>query len=224
MHIMEGYLPPAHAIFWHAASLPFLGWGIWKLSKTLKENPESRLLLGACGGYAFVLSSLKLPSLNGSCSHPTGIGLGAVIFGPPAMIVTGFAVLFFQAALLAHGGFTTLGANMFSMAIAGSFISYGVFHAGKKLALPINLAVFLAAFAGDLGTYVVTSLQLALAFPDSQGGYAGAMLKFLSVFAITQLPLALSEGFLTVLVMNMLRKFAPDEILKLNSALKGKSK
>ena len=104
MHIMEGYLPVAHAIGWTLASAPFLAWGVRNLTKQLREHPESRLILGASGGFVFVLSALKLPSVTGSCSHPTGIGLGTVLFGPATMSVLGFVVLLFQALLLAHGG------------------------------------------------------------------------------------------------------------------------
>ena len=68
----------------------------------------------------FVISSLKIPSVTGSCSHMTGTGLGAILFGPTAAGVLGLIVLLFQAILLAHGGLTTLGANTFSMAIVRS--------------------------------------------------------------------------------------------------------
>ncbi len=39
------------------------------------------------------------------------------------MAVLGAIVLVFQALLLAHGGLSTLGANVFSMAIAGPWVS-----------------------------------------------------------------------------------------------------
>ena len=95
--------------------------------KTVAEKRSSLLLLGAAGGFCFVLSALKLPSVTGSSSHPTGIGLGAVLFGPWVMVLVGLIVLTFQALLLGHGGITTLGANAFSMAIVGSFVAYGVY-------------------------------------------------------------------------------------------------
>ena len=208
MHIMEGYLPVEHAIGWSLASAPFLAWGVKKLADRMRENPESRLLLGAAGGFTFVLSALKLPSVTGSCSHPTGIGFGSVLFGPAIMSVVGCVVLLFQALLLAHGGLTTLGANTFSMAIVGSYAAYGIWRAGNAAGLPANLALFLAAALSDLLTYCVTSLQLALAFPDPAGGVAAALVKFLGIFALTQVPLAVSEGLLTVLVMNLLRSHA----------------
>lgn len=208
MHIMEGYLPVEHAIGWSLASAPFLAWGVKKLADRMRENPESRLLLGAAGGFTFVLSALKLPSVTGSCSHPTGIGFGSVLFGPAIMSVVGCVVLLFQALLLAHGGLTTLGANAFSMAIVGSYAAYGIWRGGNAIGLPANLALFLAAALSDLLTYCVTSLQLALAFPDPVGGVAAALAKFLGIFALTQVPLAISEGLLTVLVMNLLRSHA----------------
>ena len=56
-----------------------------------------------------MISSLKIPSVTGSCSHMTGTGLGAILFGPSAVSILGIIVLVFQAVLLAHGGLTTLG-------------------------------------------------------------------------------------------------------------------
>ena len=58
------------------------------------------------------------------------------------------------------------------------------------------------------------------AFPDPVGGVAGAAVKFLGVFAITQVPLAISEGLLTVLVMNLLRSHAGEAIAGVLPALK----
>ena len=63
----------------------------------------------------------------------------------------------------------------------------------------------LAAMLGDLGTYVVTSVQLALAFPSEVGGFMASFTKFAGIFALTQIPLAVSEGILTVVVMNFLK-------------------
>ena len=83
-----------------------------------------------------------MPSVTGSTSHPTGTGLGAILFGPLPMAVSGLVVLIFQALLLAHGGITTIGANVFSMAIAGPFVAYFVYKAFKKTNLKV--AVFLS--------------------------------------------------------------------------------
>jgi cobalt/nickel transport system permease protein len=204
MHIMEGFLPLGHALGWTAVSAPFVVGGMVRLRKVLAERPELKLTFGAAGAFAFVLSALKLPSVTGSCSHPTGTGLGAMAVGPAATTVIGTVVLLFQALLLAHGGLSTLGANVFSMAVAGPWIAWAVWKGSLRLGLPAGVAIFLGAALGDLGTYVVTSAQLALAFPDAVTGIGGAFAKFAGIFALTQVPLAVAEGLLTVVVMNAL--------------------
>lgn len=216
MHIMEGYLPLAHAVGWSLASAPFLIHGLRSIRKAVAEKPETKLLLGLSGAFTFVLSSLKLPSVTGSSSHASGVGLGAILFGPAVMVVPGSIVLLFQALLLAHGGLTTLGANAFSMAIVGPWVSYGVYRLARWSRAPQAVATFLAATLGNLATYVTTSIQLALAFPDPAGGLFGALLKFMGIFAITQVPLAITEGLLTVLVLNLLRSHSQKELQALS--------
>ena len=212
MHIMEGFLPVEHAIGWTAASVPFVAWGVHSLRKRLAEQPEQRMLLGVAAAFSFVLSALKLPSVTGSCSHPTGVGLGALLFGPAAMVPVGLVVLLFQALLLAHGGLTTLGANLFSMAIVGPFVAYGIFRLARLLGLSLAVSVFAAACLGDLATYLTTSIQLAWAFPDPAGGFSASLAKFAGIFAVTQIPLAVSEGLLTVVVVNALSRFNAEEL------------
>ncbi|MEA5096377.1 Cobalt transport protein CbiM [bioreactor metagenome] len=201
MHIMEGFLPLEWGIFWFVVCLPFLILSMRKISKMFKVNANQKLLFALVTAFVFILSALKMPSITGSTSHPTGMGLGAILLGPLPMSVSGLIVLLFQALLLAHGGITTLGANLFSMGIAGPFVSffiYKIFKSKNKKA-----AVFLAAACGDLFTYVVTSVQLAFAHPDMVGGVMASMVKFLGVFAITQIPLAIAEGILTAIIYDL---------------------
>lgn len=217
MHIAEGFLPVRWAGIWWAISLPFLILGMKKLRGIVKRKPTGvKVLLAVAGAFVFVLSSLKLPSITGSCSHPTGIGLGAVLFGPWPMVILGSIVLIFQALLLAHGGITTLGANVFSMAIVGGFVAYGSYKLAQKSGAPTGLSVFIAAFLADLATYIMTSVQLAGAFPSAEAGFFAAFMKFASVFAVTQLPLAAVEGLLTVLVFNFLRSYSREELTQLS--------
>ena len=88
--------------------IPIVAYGIYKLSKIAKKNPETKPLLALMGAFIFVVSALKLPSFFGSSSHPTGSGLAAIVFGPAIASVLSMIALIFQATLLAHGGITTL--------------------------------------------------------------------------------------------------------------------
>lgn len=222
MHIMEGYLAPKYCIAWGILCVPFLAAGFWSMKKTVSEERKNITLLAMAGAFVFVLSSLKIPSVTGSCSHMTGTGLGAILFGPAIVGILGMIVLLFQAILLAHGGLTTLGANTFSMAIAGPFISYGIYWLCKKVRVNKYVAIFLAASVGDLFTYCVTSFQLAAAYPSGAGGIGASVVKFLSVFAPTQLPLAILEGILTVLVMMALESYAKPELKMIGFYREGK--
>ncbi|WP_425005610.1 energy-coupling factor ABC transporter permease [Mycolicibacterium sp. S3B2] len=212
MHIAEGFLPPMQALAWTAAAAPFVVHGAVAVVRQVRESPESRLLLGAAGAFTFVLSAIKLPSLTGSSSHPTGTGLGAVLFRPPVMAFLGTVVLLFQALLLAHGGITTLGANAFSMAIVGPWVGYLAWLAVRAAKLPISAGIFAAMFCANLATYCTTSVQLGLAFPDATSGVIGSTLKFLSIFAVSQIPLAVIEGLLGVLVFRVLQRVAAPEL------------
>lgn len=212
MHIMEGYLPVGWCLFWGALSLPFLVIGIIKINKLARENRKALILFAMVGAFVFVVSALKFPSLTGSSSHPTGTGLGAVLFGAFPMALIGVIVLLFQALLLAHGGLTTLGANAFSMAVAGPLISFAVYSLCNKIKLNKSFSVFLAVTLGDLFTYCITSLQLALAHPSPVGGVTASLWEFMTVFAVTQIPISIIDGLLAVIVIIGMESYARQEL------------
>ncbi|MFX0549274.1 energy-coupling factor ABC transporter permease [Hathewaya histolytica] len=213
MHIAEGYLPMKWVVIWFVASIPFFILGIIRIKDIFKDEPNKKMLIALAGAFVFMLSALKIPSVTGSSSHATGTGLGAVIFGPTVMTVLGVIVLLFQAILLAHGGLTTLGANTFSMAIAGPMVSYFVYKLSKKMGVKASVAVFIAVTLGDLVTYIVTAIQLAIAHPDAVGGFMASCIKFLGIFAVTQIPLAIAEGILSTIVFNLLTDYRKEGII-----------
>ncbi len=214
MHIAEGFLPPVQCALWAVASAPFVVHGARAVIAESKKSPENKMLLAAAGAFTFVLSAIKLPSVTGSSSHPTGTGAGAILFRPPVMAFLGTVVLLFQALLLAHGGLTTLGANVFSMAVAGPWAGYAVWVLLRRAGAAMELGVLAAMAVADLASYCVTSLQLAIAYPDPD--LLSALAKFAGVFAITQIPLALMEGLAGVLLFRFLAKVAAPELARRN--------
>jgi cobalamin biosynthesis protein CbiM/cobalt ECF transporter T component CbiQ len=202
---MEGFLPHPWWEIWWAIMLPIVAYGIYRLSRIVKVNPEAKPLLALMGAFIFVVSALKLPSVFGSSSHPTGSGLAAIVFGPAVASVLSLIALVFQATLLSHGGITTLGANVFSMGVVGPIVAYIVWVVCKRLRVPTSAGVFLAVSLSDLFTYVTTSFQLALAFPAT--GFTQAFLQFAGIFAVTQIPLAIGEGILAIFIFEFLTKY-----------------
>ncbi|MCX6669796.1 MAG: energy-coupling factor ABC transporter permease [Methanothrix sp.] len=212
---MEGFLPHPWWEIWFALSLPVVAYGVFRMNQIIKERRETLPLLAVSGAFIFVLSSLKMPSVTGSCSHPTGTGMGAIIFGPWITSVMAMIVLIYQAVFLAHGGLTTLGANTFSLGIAGPIVGYFVYKLAMKSGLNLYVAVFLAAMLADWATYIVTSIQLALAFPAASGGVLASFEAFAAVFAITQVPLAIVEGAVTALMFKYIVQLRSDVLLRM---------
>jgi cobalt/nickel transport system permease protein len=204
VHISEGFLPLAHCIGWGAASLPFAVVSVRSISKELDRKRDNRVLLAASAAFLFTLSSLRMPSITGSSSHPTGTAVGTYLFGAAAMPALALITLGFQALLLAHGGLTTLGANLFSLGVVGPWVTWLVFALWRRLGFGRDRGIFLGTVLGDLATYLTTAVQLALAYPSPHGGFTASFLKFAGVFLITQIPISIAEGLLTVVVMRSL--------------------
>jgi cobalt/nickel transport system permease protein len=203
MHIAEGFLPLAHCVGWSMISAPFAVHGFRRAGGELRSAPRRRLMLAASGAFLFTLTALKLPSVAGSSSHPTGVGLATLRCGAPVTTALASVVLLFQALLLAHGGLTTLGANLFSLGVAGPWAFLLVLRLGGRRS---DWSVGVATLVASLATYSVTAVQLALAFPDVHGGRWGAFLRFGSIFAVSQAPVAVAEALFTVLVTRALKE------------------
>lgn len=214
MHIMEGYLPPEWCAVWYILAIPVVIYGLISIKRSLAETEQAKPLLALAGAYMFILSSLKMPSVTGSCSHPCGNGLGAVLFGPAATSVLAVIVLLFQAILLAHGGITTLGANLMSMGIIGPVCGWLVWKGLRKANVSGSVSMFFTAFVADLLTYVMTSIELSLAFPKPT--FMSAFTTFFVIFAVTQIPLAIAEGILTTIIYDYIFKERPDILVKLH--------
>ena len=216
MHITEGFLPGPWWQVWFAVSIPVIMYGMHRLNKLTTEKREILPLLAVAGAFIFVLSSLKLPSITGSCSHPTGTGMAAILFGPAITAVLGTIVLIYQALFLAHGGFTTLGANVFSMGIVGPTVTYVTYKIGMRYNINFYATVFLAATLGDWATYLVTYSELALAYLAEAGGVSISFKAFATVFVMTQIPIAIMDGAVTALIFKYVIQVKSDVLVKLN--------
>ena len=79
MHISEGFLPIAHCIGWGVAALPPAVLSVRAVAKQMEAKRENRVLLAASAAFLFTLSSLRMPSITGSSSHPTGAAVGTYL-------------------------------------------------------------------------------------------------------------------------------------------------
>ena len=203
---MEGFLDPIWCVVWFVIAAPFVILGAKKIIELIREHPEHKMTIALSGAFIFLLSSLKLPSVTGSSSHPTGTGFSVVLYGVCATSFLATIVLIFQALLLAHGGLTTLGANIFSMGVAGPAVGLGVWLLLRKVTNNIPVCLFFATLAADLFTYVVTAIQMTL----NHGKSIDAFVDFMTNYAATQVPLAIIEGILFFLFAIYLMNNKPE--------------
>jgi cobalt/nickel transport system permease protein len=209
MHIGEGILPLGWSALWYLAAMPFVAFGLYKL-KNDKEVGRLKPLLGMMAAAVFVISCMPVPvPTAGTCSHPAGTAMAAILIGPVYSILATAVALLLQALFLAHGGISTWGANIFSMGVVGSFSGYIVFKALKKFKVPMLIAAFAAGVIGDWATYAATSFELASALHGA-GEFYKLFYTITLAFVPTQLPLGVLEGFLTAGAVKFLQARRPE--------------
>lgn len=215
MHIAEGILPAGWAVLWYCIAAVFVITGIFFIRNKTKEVKGLMPLLGVAGAIIFLVSVFPVPvPVTGSCSHPCGTPLGAILVGPFISTVLGALALLIQALFLAHGGFSTWGANIFSMAIVGSFVGFGAFYLFRKFKAPIFIAAFAAGLIGDWATYATTAFELSSALHGS--GSLWSMFGTIALaFAPTQLPLGIIEGLFTGGVVALVYQRRPELLLRI---------
>ena len=210
MHISEGILPAPWAGLWFAVALPFLAWGLHDLKRRSGGDPHFKPLVGLVGAAVFIISCLPIPvPTAGTCSHMCGTGLAAILIGPVLTVVITSVALALQALFLAHGGLTTLGANIVSMGVAGAFSGYAIYRLSVWIGAPKYVGVFLAGLFADWCTYAVTSFELA----SSLAGINSWKTMFLAIgvaFMPTQLPLGIFEGLISAGAYRFIRNRRPD--------------
>lgn len=210
MHISEGILPLQWALLWFLVSLPFVAWGLRDLRVRTETQPQFKALVGLVGAAVFIISCMPIPvPTAGTCSHPCGTGLAAILIGPALTVLVTSVALVLQALFMAHGGLTTLGADIVSMGIAGAFAGYGVFRFSRRLGAPWLVAAFLAGVISDWATYTVTSFELAGALHGSSS-LSVVFGAILLAFVPTQLPLGIFEGFLCAGAYKLVRTRRPE--------------
>lgn len=197
MHIPEGLIPAQQAAAWYAPAAAFVGAGLVGLKRRLAIQPSARPLIGLLGAFVFVISLMPIPVPGlGTVSHPCGTPMAAILLGPLTATVLGSVALLLQALFFAHGGITSWGANIISMAVGGSFAGFAAFRISRRAGLGLGISAGMAGFIGDLVTYGLTSLQLALALHgDEPVSYVWGA-AFAS-FVPTQVPLAIAEALFT---------------------------
>lgn len=212
MHIAEGILSLKWVLVWIGVALPFVVWSTIVVIRNIQSKKNYIAILSLMGALVFLMTSLAIPSpVAGSVSHPAATGISSIILGPIVSVFLGFVTLVIQALFMAHGGITSLGANVFSMAVVGSFTAFVFYKLSRLVKLPYIVAGFLAGFSADIFTYLTTAFQLALEFHGTEPLFKVWMTLF-GMFLPIQLPISIVEGIIAGTVIKIFVDRAKDYI------------
>jgi cobalt/nickel transport system permease protein len=215
MHIAEGILPFNWAALWFAVAVPFVAIGIRRLNDLAKDDLSFKPLVGLMAAVVFIISCMPVPvPIAGTCSHPCGTGIAAILVGPFVSILITAVALLIQALFLAHGGLSTWGADIVSMGVVGSFAAWFTFKGLRRLGAGLAVAGFMAGLLADWGTYLTTSVELASGI-RGDAPFLPLFWKILIAFIPTQLPLGILEGAMTAGMVVLLYKKRPDLLVKM---------
>jgi cobalt/nickel transport system permease protein len=215
MHISEGILPLDWAALWFLVAAPFVAFGLYRLKKLSAADMSFKPLVGLMAAVVFIISCMPIPvPTAGTCSHPCGTGMSGIILGPAISVLVTAVALLIQALFLAHGGLSTMGADIVSMGVMGSFAGYLTFRALRSMKMSLSVAGFMAGLLADWATYLTTSVELASGI-KGDSPFMPLFGKVLIAFIPTQLPLGILEGALTAGMVVLLSKKRPDLLVKM---------
>ena len=162
MHIPDGYLSPSTCAVMYAASAPC--W--WAALRRTRRKLFGRTLplLSLFAAFSFVTMMFNLPLPGGTTGHAVGVGIAAIVLGPWASLLAISLALAIQALFFGDGGITTLGANCFNMAIAGSFAAWGIYQLVSLGAAADSRRRVVAAALAGYGAINLSALLAAIEF------------------------------------------------------------
>jgi cobalt/nickel transport system permease protein len=164
MHIPDGFVDIPVAAATGAVALGVVAVSVRKVTRDLNER--SVPMLGVAAAFIFAAQMLNFPVAGGTSGHLIGAMLIAALLGPYAALIVLTTVLVVQSLLMADGGITALGANVFNMAVIGGVVAYLAFIGLKRLlpktATGYFLSLAVASWFSVVLASVACSFELAL--------------------------------------------------------------
>jgi cobalt/nickel transport system permease protein len=226
MHIPDGYLSPSTAVVMYAASAPF--W--YRATQKIKTLVTGRLVptIALFAAFAFVVQMFNVPLPGGTTAHAVGTTLAAIVLGPWAAVLAVSVALIIQAFFFGDGGILAIGANVFNMAIAMSFVAFYLYRwLSGSAALISSRRVVAAAIAGYVAINIsalLTAVELGIQ-PALFRDAAGRALYFpygadvtIPAMMIGHITIAGAvEAIVTALVLMWLQRGAPEILASFSS-------
>jgi cobalt/nickel transport system permease protein len=197
-HIPDGILSAPVLVGGAVLAAGGVAWGLRRLDD--RTIPRAAVLSAAL----FAGSLIAIP-VGPSSVHLLLSGLMGIMLGPATFPAVAVALLL-QALLFGFGGLTTLGVNVFNIAMPGVLLGLALGPAIRTTAsAPLRIGFAAGAGAGAvLGTGVLVALSLALSSSDYT--------PVASIMLATYLPLAIGEAFITAVAVAFLARVQPEAL------------
>jgi cobalt/nickel transport system permease protein len=193
MHIPDGFLSvPVSIVFW-VLSVLFILVALRRVNRDLGEREVP--VMGVLAAAIFAGQMLNFAVTGGTSGHLMGAALATILLGPWASVLILTSVVSVQALIFQDGGLLVLGANLFNMAVVGSFVSYFVYRLFQRLARGARWGIFAGGFAAGWASIFVSAL--AVAFQLALSGTSPANVAILAMGGIHAL-IGIGEGLITM--------------------------
>ncbi|MEB3230943.1 MAG: cobalt transporter CbiM [Leptolyngbyaceae bacterium] len=214
MHVPDGILPAQVSAVGYAIATPFIGYALRTINRSTSPVEVNRTIPKAALLTAtfFVASSLYIPIPPFGSVHLLMNGLlGAMLgyYAVPAIVIG----LFFQALLIGHGGYLSLGINVLLMGIP-AILAHHIFQLRHRFLPRFNrqtvYAVFgtLAGCIGILGSALIFFGVVIMTIPADIN--AATERTAIYVLMLMHLPIALLEGAFTASFIVFLLRTKPE--------------
>jgi cobalt/nickel transport system permease protein len=204
MHIPDGMLSLAVALFFWLISAIILGIAVRKTGRQLGERQIP--LMGVMAAFIFAAQMLNFPVAGGTSGHLLGGALAAITLGPWAGMLVMTSVIAVQALLFQDGGLVVMGANIFNMGLLTAITGYGIYMLASGRSRRTRL---LAAGAGAWLSVMVAALATALQLWLSEAARLDMVVPaMLAVHAL----IGAGEALITIAALSLILTARPDLI------------
>jgi cobalt/nickel transport system permease protein len=213
MHIKDGSVDPAIAIIMFAAAIILLVIS-WKKVKA-QYTQSFAAVLAISSAFVFAAQMIDFPVALGTSGHLVGGTFLAMLLGPFAAMISMTIVVIMQGFFFADGGISTLGANIFNMAITCSlgFLLIKLLTRSAKGTGEFASRVFIASWISVMVGALAAALEVGFSsVAASAGGVWGIVPALLGFYAVA----GLVEGAVTAALLTSLQRFQPAIMVGLN--------
>jgi cobalt/nickel transport system permease protein len=182
LHIPDGFLTGQAAASGFLAGGAGLGYCVRRAGAEARERDLP--VAGLAAAFFLVADAPFFPLTVGTDGHLLGGTLAVALLGPWLGAVTMAVVTVLQALVFGDGGITTLGLNLFNLALLPAFVGYPLILGLRRL-VPVSVACGGAAFVTVLlaaGCFVGES-ALGASHSIDMGPLAGTILGTYAVVA-----------------------------------------